>query len=54
MKTFGQVMVETRKAAGLTQKAVVERLRYGDGRKVLPPYLDDLEHERRYPPWRQR
>jgi transcriptional regulator with XRE-family HTH domain len=41
--------VETRKAAGLTQKAVAERLRRGDGRKVLPPYLNDLERGRRYP-----
>jgi ribosome-binding protein aMBF1 (putative translation factor) len=37
MKTFGQVIVGARKAAGLTQKAVAERLRRGDGRKVLPP-----------------
>lgn len=50
MKTFGQVIVEARKAAGLTQKAVAEQLRRGDGRKVLPPYLNDLEHDRRYPP----
>ncbi len=50
MKTFGQVIVQTRKTAGLTQKAVAERLRRGDGRQVLPPYLNDLEHDRRYPP----
>ena len=50
METFGQVIVEARKAVGLTQKAVTERLRRGDGRKVLPPYLNDLEHDRRYPP----
>ena len=50
MKTFGQVIVEARKAAGLTQKAVAARLRRGDGPKVLPPYLNDLEHDRRYPP----
>lgn len=50
MKTFGQVIVAARKAAGLTQKVVAERLRHGDGRKVLPPYLNDLEHGRRYPP----
>jgi transcriptional regulator with XRE-family HTH domain len=37
MKTFGQVIREARKAAGLTQKTVAERLRRGDGRKVLPP-----------------
>src|SRR5260370_31622002 len=50
MKTFGQVIVAARKAAGLTQKAVAERLRRADGRNVLPPYLNDLEHDRRYPP----
>ena len=50
MKTFGQVIVRARKAAGLTQKAVAERLRRGDGRRVLPPWLNDLEHDRRYPP----
>jgi transcriptional regulator with XRE-family HTH domain len=50
MKTFGQVIVRARKAAGLTPKAIAERLRRGDGRRVLPPYLNDLEHDRRYPP----
>ncbi len=25
-------------------------IRREDGRKVLPPYLSDLEHDRRYPP----
>jgi hypothetical protein len=48
MKTFGQVIVEARKATRLTQKAVAEGLRPGDGRKVLPPYLNDLEHDRPY------
>src|SRR5260370_13096185 len=50
MKTFGQVIVEARKAAGLTHKAVAERLCRGDGRKVLPPWLNDLEYDRRYLP----
>lgn len=50
MRTFGQVLTEARKTIGLTQKEVAERLRRGDGRKVLPPYLNDLEHDRRYPP----
>ena len=50
MKTFGQVITEARKKAGLTQKEVAETLHRGDGRKVLPPYLNDLEHDRRYPP----
>ena len=41
--------MEARKKAGLTQKEVAERLRREDGRRVLPPYLNDLEHDR-YPP----
>lgn len=50
MKTFGRVIVEARKAAGLTQKAVAQRLRRGDGRAVMPTYLNYLEHDRRRPP----
>ena len=50
MKTFGQVITEARKKAGLTQKDVAEQLRREDGRKVLPPFMNDLEHDRRYPP----
>ena len=37
-------------SGGLTQKVVAERFRRGDGRKVLPPFLNDVEHDRRYPP----
>ena len=54
MRTFGQVIVEAREASSLTQKVVAERLRRADGRRVLPPWLNDLEHDRRYPagePW---
>ena len=43
MKTFGQVIMEARKKAGLTQKEVAERLRREDGRRVLPPLLNDLD-----------
>jgi transcriptional regulator with XRE-family HTH domain len=50
MKTFGQIITAARKRAGLTQKEVAESIRREDGRKVLPPYLNDLEHDRRYPP----
>jgi transcriptional regulator with XRE-family HTH domain len=46
MKTFGQVIREARKSVGLTQRAVAERLRRGEGRKVLPPFLNDLELQR--------
>ena len=38
MKTFGQVIRKARKSAGLA-----ERLRRGDGRRVLPSFLNDLE-----------
>jgi hypothetical protein len=50
MRTFGQVIVRARKAAGLTPKAVAECPRREDGRKVLPPWLNDLEHDGRYSP----
>jgi transcriptional regulator with XRE-family HTH domain len=50
MKTFGQVIREARKKAGLTQKEVAGRLKREDGRSVDPPYLNSLEHDRRYPP----
>lgn len=42
--------MEVRKTAGLIQKAVAERLRRGDGRSVLPPCLNDLENDWRFPP----
>ncbi len=50
MKTFGQIITATRKRASLTQKEVAELIWREDGRRVLPPYLNDLEHDRRYPP----
>jgi len=50
MKTFGQVLREVRKKAGLTQREVAARLRREDGRLVDPPYLNAVEHDHRYPP----
>ena len=50
MKTFGQVLREARKKAGLTQREVAARLRREDGRPVDPPYLNAVEHDHRYPP----
>jgi transcriptional regulator with XRE-family HTH domain len=50
MKTFGQVLREARKKAGLTQREVAGRLRRQDGRFVDPPYLNAVEHDHRYPP----
>ena len=52
MECYRNICTSHRKSpqAGLTQKAAAERLRRGGGRKVLPPFLNDLEHDRRYPP----
>ena len=50
MKTFGQVITEARKKAGLTQKEVAGRLKRDDGRSIDPPYLNSVEHDRRNPP----
>jgi len=50
MRTFGTILTEARKRAGLTQKEVAERLRREDGRPVDAPYLNAVEHDRRRPP----
>jgi transcriptional regulator with XRE-family HTH domain len=42
-RTFGQVLVETRKRAGLTQKELAGRLRRGDGRLVAPSHLNAVK-----------
>jgi transcriptional regulator with XRE-family HTH domain len=50
MKTFGQVLREARKKAGITQRELASRLRREDGRSVDPPYLNAVEYNHRYPP----
>ncbi len=50
MKTFGQVLREARKEAGITQRELAARLKREDGRPVDPPYLNAVEHDPRYPP----
>ena len=50
MKTFGQVLREARKKAGITQRELAARLKREDGRLVDPPYLNAVEHDHRYPP----
>ena len=50
MKTFGQVLREARKKAGITQRDLAARLKREDGRPVDPPYLNAVEHDHRYPP----
>src|SRR6266481_8898776 len=50
MRTFGQVLREARKKAGLTQRELAAQLKREDGRPVDPPYLNAVEHDHRYPP----
>src|SRR6266849_621875 len=50
MKSFGQVLRDARKKAGLTQRELAARLKREDGRPVDPPYLNAVEHDHRYPP----
>jgi transcriptional regulator with XRE-family HTH domain len=53
MKSFGQVITQARKKAGLAQKVVAGRLKRENGRTLDPPYLNSLEHDHRYPPSNQ-
>ena len=48
--TFGQVLAEARKKAGLSQKALAGRIAKEDGQPISPQYLNDIEHDRRNPP----
>src|ERR1700738_1962825 len=50
MKTFGQILREARKKAGITQRELAAQLKREDGRPVDPPYLNAIEHDHRYPP----
>jgi len=50
MKTFGEVVAETRRARGLTQKALAARLKKKDGATIGLAYINDIEHNRRNPP----
>ncbi len=50
MKSFGQVLREARKKAGITQRELAARLKRENGRPVDPPYLNAVEHDHRYPP----
>jgi transcriptional regulator with XRE-family HTH domain len=48
--TFGQVIVQTRQQAGLSQKDVAARVLKEDGSPISPQYLNDIEHDRRGAP----
>jgi transcriptional regulator with XRE-family HTH domain len=51
-ETFGQVLAEARRRAGLSQRELAARIRKEDGEPISPQYLNDLERDRRNPPAR--
>lgn len=48
--TFGQIVAEARKEAGLSQKDLAARIIKEDGAPISPQYLNDIERDRRNPP----
>jgi transcriptional regulator with XRE-family HTH domain len=50
MRTFGEVIVEARKKAQLTQRQLAARITNEEGRPISGPYLNDIEHNLRHPP----
>ena len=50
MGTFGQMIADARKRAGLTQKELAAKLKKEDGTAISPQYLNDIEHDRRGAP----
>ncbi len=48
--TFGSVIREARRRASLTQKDLASLIKKENGMPISPPYLNDLEHDRRNPP----
>jgi transcriptional regulator with XRE-family HTH domain len=47
--TFGRYIYETRKAMGLSQKQLAEKVEREEGGSISPQYLNDIEHDRRSP-----
>jgi transcriptional regulator with XRE-family HTH domain len=50
MKTFGTIIAEARRTAGLNQKEVAAKIKKEDGQPISAQYLNDIEHDRRNPP----
>lgn len=50
MPTFGQIVSDTRKKAGMSQKELAASIRKENGEPISPQYLNDIEHARRNPP----
>ena|SRR5437899_10161863 len=50
MQTFGKIISDARKKAGLSQKDLALKIKKEDGEPISPQYLNDIEHDRRNPP----
>jgi transcriptional regulator with XRE-family HTH domain len=50
MKTLGQLLIERRKAQGLSQKEFAALIKNRDGKSISATYLNYLEHDRGKPP----
>ena len=50
MQTFGKIISDARKKAGLSQKNLALRIKKENGEAISPQYLNDIEHDRRNPP----
>jgi transcriptional regulator with XRE-family HTH domain len=48
--SFGQIIAEARRKAGLSQKQLATLMKKENGAPISPQYLNDLEHDRRNPP----
>ena len=50
MSTFGRIIVDARKALGMSQKELAQSTHKEGGGSISPQYLNDIEHDRRNPP----
>jgi transcriptional regulator with XRE-family HTH domain len=50
MNTFGTIIADARKAAGISQRELATRIKKEDGTSISAQYLNDVEHDRRNPP----
>ena len=48
-QTFGRAISQARKALGLSQKLLAQKIFREDGESISPQYLNDIEHDRRSP-----
>ena len=47
--SLGEVISRKRKALGLSQRELAERIKKEDGEAITPQYLNDIERDRRTP-----